>query len=166
MADDLRRTRRRRSLAGVVLVADRCCCSGIWLGGHPEDLPGFMRSASSVQPRRRVVVDEAIEADRARLLPADLRSAAVELLDRRAWSRASDDRFSHYLTPSELQEFDQPPHFTGIGVEVGPMHRGLLIARVFNDSPAARAGLKSGELIVAVNGRPLHGALRATGGGR
>ena len=30
------------------------------------------------------------------------------------------DRFSHYLTPSECREFDAPPHFAGIGVEVGP----------------------------------------------
>ena len=71
-----------------------------------------------------------------------------------------DDRFSHYLTPSELEEFDLPPHFAGIGVEVGSMHRGLAIARVFNESPAARAGLQSGQVIVAVNGRPLQGLSR------
>src|SRR5262249_20456326 len=72
------------------------------------------------------------------------------------------DRFSHYLTPGEFREFNQPPSFTGIGVEVAPdlVHvrsgrPGLLIGRVFDSSPAARAGLKPGELIVAVNGRGL-----------
>ena len=40
---------------------------------------------------------------------------------------------------------------------VGPQHRGLLIARVFDSSPAARAGLKAGEVIVGVNGRKLEG---------
>ena len=70
------------------------------------------------------------------------------------------DRFSHYLTPSELKEFDLPPHFAGIGVEVGDMRHGLEIARVFNNSPAARAGLQSGQVIVAVNGRPLQGLSR------
>jgi carboxyl-terminal processing protease len=67
------------------------------------------------------------------------------------------DRFSHYLTPSEYQEFNSPPHFAGIGVVVDTQHRGLLIARVFDASPASRAGLKAGELIVGVNGRRLLG---------
>ena len=67
------------------------------------------------------------------------------------------DRFSHYLTPQEYSEFNSPPHFAGIGVSVGPEHRGLLIARVFNASPAARAGLQPGDLIVAVNGHKLEG---------
>ena len=35
--------------------------------------------------------------------------------------------------------------------------RGLLVAHVFNSSPAARAGLKAGEEIVAGNGRKLEG---------
>jgi carboxyl-terminal processing protease len=35
--------------------------------------------------------------------------------------------------------------------------RGLLIGRVFNETPAARAGLKTGELITAVNGHKLQG---------
>ena len=36
-------------------------------------------------------------------------------------------------------------------------HRGLAIARVFDTSPAKRAGLQAGEVIVAVNGRKLAG---------
>ncbi len=68
-----------------------------------------------------------------------------------------NDRFSHYLTPKEFHEFDSPPSFTGIGVVVAPEHRGLLIARVFDSSPAMRAGLQAGEVIVAVNGRSLVG---------
>ena len=53
-----------------------------------------------------------------------------------------DDRFSHYLSPSEYREFVAPPHFTGIGVPSPPDRdrHGLLIERVFNSSPpSARA---------------------------
>src|SRR5579862_1250789 len=48
---------------------------------------------------------------------------------------------------------------------------GLLVAKVLDDSPAARAGLARGDLIVAAAGQPvrsvddLHGALRAAAGG-
>jgi carboxyl-terminal processing protease len=69
-----------------------------------------------------------------------------------------NDRFSHYLSPSEYREFIAPPHFTGIGVSVATQlaaNRGLLIERVFNSSPAARAGLRPGDVIVAVNGHKL-----------
>ncbi|MGA2319251.1 MAG: S41 family peptidase [Solirubrobacteraceae bacterium] len=128
---------------------------GIWLGGHPEDLPGFARSAL-VSGRSTEVVDEAIErivSDYYRpISPSSLSNASI------AGAVASlGDRFSHYLTPREFREFNAPPSFTGIGVSVNPERRGLSIARVFDSSPAARAGLQPGDLIVVVNGRKLEG---------
>jgi carboxyl-terminal processing protease len=128
---------------------------GIWLGGHPQDLPGFARNAF-VSERSGRIVDEAIErissdyyrpVSRGSLSDASISGVVASL----------GDRFSHYLSPKEFREFNSPPSFTGIGVAVGPERRGLLIARVFDSSPAARAGLKAGELIVAVNGRKLAG---------
>jgi carboxyl-terminal processing protease len=128
---------------------------GIWLGGHPEDLPGFARSGLVAHAETRVV-DEAIErissdyyrpVSTGSLADASVAGAVASLRD----------RFSHYLSPQEFHDFDEPPSFTGIGVEVQPAKRGLLIARVFNSSPASRAGLKPGESIVAVNGRSLAG---------
>jgi len=133
----------------ILLVA------GLWLGGHPEHLPGFLRNAF-VANHQTQVVDEAIQrisSDYYRKIPTSkLSNASISGV-----VASLGDRFSHYLTPSEYREFDSPPHFTGIGVAVGPKQRGLLIARVFDSSPAARAGLKAGELIVAVNGRKLEG---------
>ncbi len=128
---------------------------GAWLGGHPEDLPSFLRSSVEAS-QQSAVLQEAmrrIESDYYRRIPASqLTNASLS-----GMIASLDDRFSHYLTPAEFREFDEPPHFTGIGVAVGAERRGLLIARVFNSSPAQRAGLKSGEVIVAVNGRKLEG---------
>jgi carboxyl-terminal processing protease len=135
---------------------------GLWLGGHPQDLPAFVRDAFVANHDTRVV-DEAIariSSDyyrpiaRGKLSDASIGGAVASL----------DDRFSHYLTPKEFRAFNAPPSFTGIGVEVAPSlvkvapgRRGLLIVRAFDSSPAARASLRPGEVIVAVNGRPLTG---------
>jgi carboxyl-terminal processing protease len=43
----------------------------------------------------------------------------------------------------------------GIGAELGRHELGALIARVFRGGPAARAGLKAGDVIVKVNGEPV-----------
>jgi carboxyl-terminal processing protease len=128
---------------------------GIWWGGHPEDLPAFARSRLVAHADTRVV-DEAIEriaGDYYRPVGSgSLANASV------AGAVASlRDRFSHYLSPKEFRDFHEPPSFTGIGVQVQADKRGLQIARVFNSSPASRAGLKAGESIVAVNGRSIAG---------
>ncbi len=44
--------RRARWLA-IVLVPIAVLLLGIWLGGRPEDLPGFMRSLRGLQPADR-----------------------------------------------------------------------------------------------------------------
>jgi carboxyl-terminal processing protease len=138
------------ALGGVILLV-----GGIWLGGHPEKLPGFARSLF-VADHQTVVVNEAINriahdyyrpVAKQRLADASIAGAVASL----------NDRFSHYLTAKEYQEFNQPPRFTGIGVSVDPNSGGLLIARVFDASPAARASLMAGDVIYAVNGRSLAG---------
>ncbi len=148
---------RRQPLALLLVVAlPVLLIIGLWFGGHPEHLPGFLRKTFVADAKTRVV-DEAIQriaSDYYRPIPVDKLSGSSI-----AGVVASlGDRFSHYLSPSEFREFSAPPHFTGIGVSVGQElvdHRALEIARVFDDSPAARAGLKAGDLIVSVGGRPL-----------
>jgi carboxyl-terminal processing protease len=154
--------RRQPLIAALAALLPILLAAGLWLGGHPDDLPGFLRSVFVADHQTRAL-DEAIvriEHDYYRPIPpSQLANASI------GGAVASlGDRFSHYLTPAEYREFNTPPHFTGIGVAVGPQRRGLLIARVFDASPAAHAGLKVGELIVGVNGRKLAGlsADRAT----
>jgi carboxyl-terminal processing protease len=146
-----------RRLLTYVLVAmlPILLVGGIWWGGHPEDLPAFARSGLVAHADTRVV-DEAIE----RITSDYYRPVGSGSLANASISGAVaslHDRFSHYLSPKEFRDFDEPPSFTGIGVEVQPEKRGLAIARVFDSSPASRAGLKAGESIVAVNGRSIAG---------
>jgi carboxyl-terminal processing protease len=153
----------RGPLVAVVLLAlVVALLAGVWLGGHPSDLPGFARSTFVADHSTRVV-DEAINRishdyyrpiPKSRLTDASLSGIVASL----------GDRFSHYLDPREFHEFAEPPTFTGIGVSINPdephatkLRHGLVVVRVFDSSPAARAGLKAGDVIVAAGGRSFAG---------
>jgi carboxyl-terminal processing protease len=70
-----------------------------------------------------------------------------------------DDRFSHYLDPRELRLFESAAsgRFSGVGLTVTGVKRGLRVASVLPDTPAQRAGIEEGDLITAVDGRSLAG---------
>ncbi len=147
---------RRPPLASVLAaLLPILLAAGLYLGGHPEDLPTFVRRAFVRTPQGSVV-DEAIE----RVVHDYYRPISASQLSDSSISgivSSLHDRFSHYLSPSEFSEFTGPPHFAGIGVVVEPQRRGLLVARVFKSSPASRVGLKPGDLIVGVGSRSLNG---------
>ncbi len=146
---------RQPLLAILAVLAPLLLIAGIWIGGHPRVLPGFMRDVFSADHETEVVdvAIDRIKSDYYRpvkngaLTNASIAGAVASL----------DDRFSNYLSPSEYKSFGHAGSFSGIGVEVHPNRLGLLIEQVFDSSPAARAGLRTGELIIAVGTRKLRG---------
>ena len=70
-----------------------------------------------------------------------------------------DDRFSHYFNAKQLKRFDEATsgRFSGIGLSVLEVKNGLRVANVFDDTPAADAGIKEGDVIVSVDGRSIAG---------
>ncbi len=70
-----------------------------------------------------------------------------------------NDPFSRYYDPAAYRAFleQSNPHLSGIGIDVVPNPRGLSVVDVFPGSPAARAGLRHGDVIVAVGGINLGG---------
>jgi carboxyl-terminal processing protease len=149
-------SRRRQPLLAVLAIAlPVLLVLGVYLGGHPEDLPSFARSTFVAHEETRVV-SEAID----RIASDYYRPVAKGRLTNGSISGAVaslGDRFSHYLSPKEFREFNSPPSFTGIGVSVTPAKRGLRVAKVFDASPAARAAMREGDEIVSVGGRKLAG---------
>jgi len=68
------------------------------------------------------------------------------------------DRYSHYLTAEEYEEYRNTSanQFEGIGVTVSMSDQGdILIAEVYDGSPAMESGVERLDRIVAVEGRPV-----------
>lgn len=65
------------------------------------------------------------------------------------------DGFSHYVPPLDADaEKDMRDGYGGIGVTFERRGSNFVIVDTFIDSPAARAGLKAGQIVYAVNGMP------------
>ncbi|HEV7459876.1 MAG TPA: S41 family peptidase [Solirubrobacteraceae bacterium] len=129
---------------------------GIYLGGHPEDLPGPIRNALvSDDVKTTQEAFDLIEQDYYRkvksstLVNSGISGAVASL----------HDRFSTYLDPTAYRRFleQSKGRFSGIGTEVVPDKLGLRVTRVFPGTPAAKAGIKAGDRIVAVGGVPIAG---------
>jgi carboxyl-terminal processing protease len=131
---------------------------GIIWGGHPTALPGFLRDTlveKDVATRAALIRN--IEDRFYKSVPSDgLREASYKgIVD------SLHDRYSQYFTPSEAKQFSQSLNgqFEGVGMSVDSQDtkNGLHVARVFDGSPAKEAGIKPGDLIVAVNGKSILG---------
>ena len=70
-----------------------------------------------------------------------------------------DDRFSHYFTEDQLEEFEAATsgRFSGVGLTVNEVRKGLRVADVRPDTPAEEAGIEPGDVIVAVDGESIAG---------
>jgi len=69
------------------------------------------------------------------------------------------DPHSAYMTPAEYAAFqgETEGKFGGIGVEVDFRDDFVTVIAPIEGSPAARAGIRPGDQIVAINGRPMRG---------
>ena len=70
------------------------------------------------------------------------------------------DQFTSFIPPAttKIIEEDSTGEFSGIGayVQLDP-NRALRVTRIFAESPAAKAGLVAGDLIISVNGESIVG---------
>ena len=152
-----RRAPRIPLLLGGALIALVALAAGIFLGGHANLLPDPIRTAL-VRDDDGQLVQQAIDTiesnyyrpiKRDQLVDSSIEGAVGSL----------DDQFSHYFDPETYKRFQHStnPSFSGIGVTVQPHDRGLVVAHVIPDTPAAKAGLRAGDKIVAVGRNTLAG---------
>jgi len=70
--------------------------------------------------------------------------------------KSLDDPYTVYLSPKETQAYKekQRGQYSGIGAALEKGKKGLVITNVFAGSPAEKAGLEPGDIIVTVDGEP------------
>ncbi len=139
----------------VVLVL--VLLAGVWLGGHPDWLPSPIRSAFVSDSGGRVV-NEVLDTLSRDYYRSVNRSSLVDK-GLSAIIASLHDPYSHYYDAAAYRSFlgQSNPHLSGIGIDVLPESSGLRVIDVFPDSPAARAGLAHGDLIVKVGAVSLAG---------
>jgi carboxyl-terminal processing protease len=149
------------ALGAVVLLL-----IGVWFGGHPSWLPAPLRSAFVSKTANERLVQTALDlinkdyyrrVNTRKLLNTGLEAAVASL----------NDPYSHYFPPALYTSFQQEtnPQVAGIGVEVAvqPVDNGIEVEEVIQGSPAAKAGLRHGDIITAVGSESLKGKTVAAG---
>ncbi len=141
-------------IAGVAIVA---LIVGIFWGGHPQALPSFARDVF-------VKDDIATRAELANDIKDDfykkVSDSQLQQASLKGMVSSLGDRFSEYFTPSEAKQFKQSLNgkFEGVGMSVDSRNtkQGLRVSKVY-PGPAHDAGIRAGDLITAVNGKPIAG---------
>ncbi len=144
-------------LSGTVL--------GIWVGGHyyrlsplialaPQSIRSFFFPGGSL-----LQLEGQIEniLEEGYYKPVDKNSLENSAID--GMIKSLNDPYSEYLNPDAYRQFEDQTQgtFIGIGVTLEPKNGQLQIVSVIANSPAQEAGIKSGDLIVSVNGQSLAG---------
>jgi carboxyl-terminal processing protease len=150
-----------RLLAGLVVVV-AVFVGGVLVGGHPResgllDLPdaarNFLLGSSGESLPDQVL--EVIESDYYRDIdPGQLQRRSVEEM-----VKLLHDPYTYYLTPEDLSAFRAglDGSYFGVGLQVAQRNGDVVVTGVFDKSPAERAGIRTGDRIVSVDGTPTAG---------
>src|SRR6266545_1049640 len=79
----------------------------------------------------------------------------------RGMVRFADEGHTYFLDPQQYQDYQSwsrgDNRYVGIGISVSARGSEPRIVEVYEDTPAQRAGLKSGDVIISINGQVVAG---------
>ena len=143
-------------IVGALLVV--CLLVGIVVGGQidpirdaVDDVFGAKGQDATSQAVSAIKDDYFHTVDQSDLENASIASIVAHI------KRRYNDRFSHYLNPSDYAQFQQGSRLSGVGVAVDEVPQGLRVATVYKQTPAREAGIRHGDVITGVNGESIAG---------
>jgi carboxyl-terminal processing protease len=74
------------------------------------------------------------------------------------------DPFTNYVPPARTEDFDRMLEgtFKGVGIELNQLENGQIeVVTPIDGSPAFKAGVRAGDIILAINGESIEGMRRA-----
>ncbi len=141
------------SVGALMLLASALTCVLIFAAARVYNISLEKRSDIAAYLELRDKIDEYYigEYDESEMQSAMLHGAVDGL----------GDRWSYYMTPEEYKEYQisSSNQYVGIGVSVrkNEDNGALQVFAVFPGSPSEQAGLKAGDMIVAVDGVDITG---------
>lgn len=133
----------------LVVVGLMAASFGVGMGVHPLQVAAETRSFSTFLQVYDLVRQEFIEN---KLDDSKLEYGAI-----RGLLESLDDPYTRFMDPKAFHSMQDERHgsFFGIGIQIGPnKDKHLSVIAPIEDTPAYRAGLKSGDLILEIDGKP------------
>ncbi len=146
-------SRKRLLLAGLAggILGIALAAAGFWLAGR-GGAAGWLPGADAkllAEVLDRIQADYVDRTDNHELMSGAIRGMVGEL-----------DPHSAFMDAGEFEDLRiaTEGNYSGIGVEVTLESGAIIVISPVDASPAARAGIRPGDRIIAVDGRPVEGA--------
>ena len=128
--------------------------AGFWIVGHEPAPAGLPREDTELlaEVLDRIQADYVDRTDQHELMSGAIRGMVGEL-----------DPHSEFMNAGEFEDLRiaTEGNYAGIGVEVTLEADAIIVISPIDGSPAARAGIRAGDRIVAVDGKAIMGAALA-----
>jgi carboxyl-terminal processing protease len=143
---DRRPGRRRIGIAAAALALAFTAGFQLWPRSHVE------RRASPPAPTLRDEVLSTLRSSYHRPLPDLPAHGGVQPL-----LAALHDPYTEYLSPAEYEALQrlEEGRYAGVGIALARARHGLIVTAALPGHPARRAGIKPGDIITSIDGRPL-----------
>ncbi|MDD4874674.1 MAG: PDZ domain-containing protein, partial [Dehalococcoidales bacterium] len=124
-----------------------CFQAGYWVGSTSNSISVDDPYLAIIQEAWDIIAKDYVDRDNVDY--ALLSQYAIQ-----GMIEALDDPYTVYMDPETLQidEDDTAGSYGGIGVRVAVVEGQLVVISVFNESPAAEAGMQIGDVILAIDG--------------
>ena len=141
------------ALAAAAILSALVAAALLNPGARPQASPDGSEDLATVLEVVGVIRTHYLEPVSAvDLLAAYVRTGTINGMLREALG----DPYTRYMNPRAYQQMqiETAGHYAGIGIYLGIKDNRLMVIAPIPGTPAARAGLRAGDLIVAVDGRP------------